>query len=85
MIYNYNVKERGNKIMKHIYLLWNDYEQMFVEMTDKDFNKYINSDDFQYINTDGFYVRRLGIIKSIIFKIEMGISIIIDMLMGNIE
>lgn len=71
--------------MKHIYLLWNDYEQMFVEMTDKDFNKYINSDDFQYINTDGFYVRRLGIIKSIIFKIEMGISIIIDMLMGNIE
>ena len=58
---------------------------MFVEMTDKDFNKYINSDDFQYINTDGFYVRRLGIIKSIIFKIEMGISIIIDMLMGNIE
>ena len=71
--------------MKHIYLLWNDYEQMFVEMTDKDFNKYINSDDFQYINTDGFYVRRLGIIKSIIFKIEMGISIIIDMLMRNIE
>lgn len=71
--------------MKHIYLLWNDYEQMFIEMTDKDFNKYINSDDFQYINTDGFYVRRLGIIKSIIFKIEMGISIIIDMLMGNIE
>ena len=71
--------------MKHIYLLWNDYEQMFVEMTDKDFNKYINSDDFQYINTDGFYVRRLGIIKSIIFKIEMCISIIIDMLMGNIE
>ena len=71
--------------MKHIYLLWNDYEQMFVEMTDKDFNKYINSDDFQYINTDGFYVRRLGIIKSIVFKIEMGISIIIDMLMGNIE
>ena len=71
--------------MKHIYLLWNDYEQMFVEMTDKDFNKYINSDDFQYINTDGFYVRRLGIIKSIIFKIEMGISIIIDILMGNIE
>ena len=71
--------------MKHIYLLWNNYEQMFVEMTDKDFNKYINSDDFQYINTDGFYVRRLGIIKSIIFKIEMGISIIIDMLMGNIE
>ena len=71
--------------MKHIYLLWNDYEQMFVEMTDKDFNKYINSDDFQYINTDGFYVRRLGIIKSIIFKIEMGISIIIDMLMENIE
>ena len=71
--------------MKHIYLLWNDCEQMFVEMTDKDFNKYINSDDFQYINTDGFYVRRLGIIKSIIFKIEMGISIIIDMLMGNIE
>ena len=71
--------------MKHIYLLWNDYEQIFVEMTDKDFNKYINSDDFQYINTDGFYVRRLGIIKSIIFKIEMGISIIIDMLMGNIE
>ena len=71
--------------MKHIYLLWNDYEQMFVEMTDKDFNKYINSDDFQYINTDGFYVRRLGIIKSIIFKIEMGISIIIDMLMVNIE
>ena len=71
--------------MKHIYLLWNDYEQMFVEMTDKDFNKYINSDDFQYINTDGFYVRRLGIIKSSIFKIEMGISIIIDMLMGNIE
>ena len=71
--------------MKHIYLLWNDYEQMVVEMTDKDFNKYINSDDFQYINTDGFYVRRLGIIKSIIFKIEMCISIIIDMLMGNIE
>lgn len=71
--------------MKHIYLLWNDYEQMFIEMTDKDFNKYINSDDFQYINTDGFYVRRLGIIKSIIFKIEMGISIIIDMLMENIE
>ena len=62
--------------MKHIYLLWNDYEQMVVEMTDKDFNKYINSDDFQYINTDGFYVRRLGIIKSIIFKIEMCISII---------
>ena len=71
--------------MKHIYLLWNDYEQMFVEMTDKDFNKYINSDDFEYINTDGFYVRRLGIIKSIIFKIEMGISIIIDILMGNTE
>ena len=71
--------------MKHIYLLWNDYEQMFVEMTDKDFNKYINSDDFEYINTDGFYVRRLGIIKSIVFKIEMGISIIIDILIGNTE
>ena len=71
--------------MKHIYLLWNDYEQTFVDMTDKDFNKYINSDDFKYINTDGFYVRRLGIIKSIIFKIEVGISIIIDILMGNAE
>lgn len=70
--------------MKHIYLLWNDYEHMFVEMTDEDFNKYINSNDFQYINTD-FHVRRLGIIKSIIFKIEISISIIIDILMGNAE
>ena len=63
--------------MKHIYLLWNDYEQTFVEMTDKDFN--------QYVNSDGFHVRRLGIIEGIIFKIEIGISVIIDILMGNAE
>ena len=46
-------------------------------MTDKDFN--------QYINSDGFHVRRLGIIEGIIFKIEIGISVIIDILMGNAE
>lgn len=46
-------------------------------MTDKDFN--------EKINPDGFYVRRLGILKSILFKIEIGISIIIDILMGNAE
>ena len=63
--------------MKHIYLLWNDYEQTFVDMTDKDFNK--------NINPDGFHVRRLGIVKSIIFRIEISISMIIDILMGNVE
>lgn len=69
--------------MKHIYLLWGDIKPTFVQFkTDADFNNFIKE---HFNNTDRLLYRKLNILQTIIFKIQFGISVLIDMLLNCIR
>ncbi len=64
--------------MKHIYLLWGDIKPTFMKFrTDDDFNNFIREN---FNNTDGLLYRKLNILQTIIFEIQFGISVLIDIL-----
>lgn len=59
-----------------------DIKPTFVQFkTDDDFNNFIKE---HFNNTDRLLYRKLNILQTIIFKIQFGISVLIDMLLNCI-